>query len=47
MLDLLLGRGEATAASPKYSRVEDFAAEADRHPMFELIPAGEGRSTGS
>jgi deazaflavin-dependent oxidoreductase (nitroreductase family) len=27
----------------KYSPVEDFVTEADRHPVFELIPAGEDR----
>ena len=27
----------------KDSPVEDFAAEADRHPVFELTPAGEDR----
>jgi deazaflavin-dependent oxidoreductase (nitroreductase family) len=31
----------------KDSPVEDFVAEADRHPVFELIPAGEERQTGS
>ena len=30
---------QATKDSP----VEDFVAEADRHPVFELIPPGEGR----
>ena len=30
---------QATKDSP----VEDFAAEADRHPVFELTPAGEDR----
>jgi deazaflavin-dependent oxidoreductase (nitroreductase family) len=30
---------QATKDSP----VQDFVAEADRHPVFELIPAGEGR----
>jgi deazaflavin-dependent oxidoreductase (nitroreductase family) len=33
---------QATKDSP----VEDFVAEADRHPVFELIPAGEDRSRG-
>ena len=33
---------QATKDSP----VEDFAAEADRHPVFELIPAGEDRQRG-
>ena len=26
--------------------VEDFVAEADRHPVFELIPAGQDRQRG-
>ena len=30
----------------KDSPVEDFAAEAERHPVFELIPAGEDRLRG-
>jgi hypothetical protein len=30
---------QATKDSP----VEDFLAEADRHPVFELIPAGQDR----
>ena len=30
---------QATKDSP----VEDFVAEADRHPVFELTPAGEDR----
>ena len=30
----------------KDSPVEDFAAEADRHPVFELTPAGEDRHRG-
>ncbi len=30
----------------KDSPVEDFAAEADRHPVFELTPAGEDRQRG-
>jgi deazaflavin-dependent oxidoreductase (nitroreductase family) len=33
---------QATKDSP----VEDFAAEADRHPVFELIPAGKDRQRG-
>ena len=33
---------QATKDSP----VEDFAAEADRHPVFELIPAGQDRQRG-
>ena len=38
----------ARAARPyfratKNSPVEDFVAEADRHPVFELTPAGEDR----
>jgi deazaflavin-dependent oxidoreductase (nitroreductase family) len=40
--------GIATATRPyfqagKDSPVEDFAAEADRHPVFELLPIGEDR----
>jgi hypothetical protein len=27
----------------KHAPEEDFAAEADCHPVFELIPAGEDR----
>ena len=30
----------------KDSLVEDFISEADRHPVFELIPAGEDRQRG-
>ena len=30
----------------KDSLVEDFISEADRHPVFELIPAGEDRRRG-
>jgi deazaflavin-dependent oxidoreductase (nitroreductase family) len=30
----------------KDSPVEDFIAEADRHPVFELLPADEDRRTG-
>jgi deazaflavin-dependent oxidoreductase (nitroreductase family) len=30
----------------KDSPVEDFIAEADRHPVFELLPAAEDRRTG-
>jgi deazaflavin-dependent oxidoreductase (nitroreductase family) len=30
----------------KDSPVEDFIAEADRHPVFELMPADEDRQTG-
>ena len=30
----------------KDSPVEDFAAEAGRHPVFELTPAGEDRQPG-
>ena len=30
----------------KDSRVEDFITEADRHPVFELMPAGEDRQHG-
>ena len=30
----------------KDSLVEDFISEADRHPVFELIPAGEDRHRG-
>jgi deazaflavin-dependent oxidoreductase (nitroreductase family) len=30
----------------KDSPVEDFATEADRHPVFELTPVGENRQTG-
>jgi hypothetical protein len=26
--------------------MEDFVAEADRHPVFELIPIGEDRQRG-
>jgi hypothetical protein len=26
--------------------VEDFVTEADRHPVFELTPAGEDRQPG-
>jgi deazaflavin-dependent oxidoreductase (nitroreductase family) len=33
---------QATKASP----VEDYVTEADRHPVFELTPAGEDRQTG-
>jgi deazaflavin-dependent oxidoreductase (nitroreductase family) len=33
---------QATKDSP----AEDFAAEAHRHPVFELIPAGEGHHRG-
>jgi deazaflavin-dependent oxidoreductase (nitroreductase family) len=33
---------QATKDSP----VEDFVAEADRHPVFELIPAGKDRQHG-
>jgi len=33
---------QATKDSP----IEDFVAEADRHPVFELIPAGEDRQRG-
>ena len=33
---------QATRDSP----VEDFVAEADRHPVFELIPAGEDHQPG-
>ena len=34
---------QATKDSP----VEDFITEADRHPVFELIPAGEDRPRGN
>jgi deazaflavin-dependent oxidoreductase (nitroreductase family) len=42
--------GIATATRPyfqadKSSPVEDFVAEADRHPVFELLPIGEDRPT--
>jgi hypothetical protein len=41
--------GVATATRPyfqadKDAPVEDFVAEADRHPVFELLPIGEDRS---
>jgi deazaflavin-dependent oxidoreductase (nitroreductase family) len=32
-------------AATKDSPVADFTAEADRHPVFELIPAPEGRTS--
>src|SRR5918994_1207940 len=40
--------GVATATRPyfqadKDAPVEDFVAEADRHPVFELLPIGEDR----
>ena len=42
--------GVATATRPyfqadKDAPVEDFVAEADRHPVFELLPIGEDRPT--
>jgi hypothetical protein len=39
-------RAATCALRTRTLRVEDFVAEADRHPVFELLPINEDRPNG-